>query len=123
METTMSTHQYKQRLVTQEQELSARVERAMTSVREATDDSAHDVAEEGSAAELTDERLSEAEADRHILNQVRAALKRIDDGTFGQCAVDGAPIEAERLDAMPWTPLCLEHQQQEESAAARTSLR
>jgi DnaK suppressor protein len=46
-------------------------------------------------------------------------LKRIDDGTFGQCAVDGGPIEAKRLDAIPWAPYCLKHQTLLEAAARR----
>jgi DnaK suppressor protein len=55
------------------------------------------------------------------LNQVRDALKRIDEGTFGTCVVDGKPIEDARLQAVPWTPYCLKHQQlREETGSART---
>jgi DnaK suppressor protein len=41
---------------------------------------------------------------------VRAALTRIDDGTYGKCVVDGEPIGAKRLESVPWTPYCLKHQ-------------
>lgn len=107
----MNPNQYKQRLLAKEQELSARVERAMVSVREPADGSAHDIGDEGSTDELKEEQFAEAEADRTVLNQVRDALKRIDNGTFGTCVVDGEPIEEARLEAMPWTPHCLRHQQ------------
>lgn len=40
------------------------------------------------------------------ITQIRAALKRIDDGTYGDCVRCGKPIAAARLDALPWTPLC-----------------
>jgi RNA polymerase-binding transcription factor DksA len=40
------------------------------------------------------------------ITQIRAALKRIDDGTYGSCARCGDPIGEARLDALPWTPLC-----------------
>ena len=63
--------------------------------------------------------MTEAEADRTLLEQVRAALKRIDDGTFGLCAVDGKPIEEARLEAMPWTPYCLKHQESIEATDGR----
>jgi len=43
------------------------------------------------------------------LDQVRDALQRIKDGTFGRCAADGGPIEEERLKAIPWTPVCSRH--------------
>jgi len=38
-------------------------------------------------------------------------LERIEHGTFGTCVVDGAPIDEERLNAIPWTRYCLKHQQ------------
>lgn len=107
----MNPNQYQRRLLAQEQEVSARVERAMATVREPRDGSAHDVADESSTVELKEEQFAEAEADRMVLNQVRDALKRIDNGTFGTCMDDGEPIEEERLEAMPWTPYCLRHQQ------------
>jgi DnaK suppressor protein len=107
----MNPNQYKRRLLEKEQELSARVERAMASIREPGDGSAHDVGDESATDELKEEQLAEAEGDRMVLSQVRDALKRIDNGTFGTCVVDGEPIEHQRLEAMPWTPYCLRHQQ------------
>jgi DnaK suppressor protein len=49
--------------------------------------------------------------DSTTLNQVRDALKRIEEGTFGKCVIDGGAIEEKRLQAMPWTPYCLKHEQ------------
>ncbi len=40
--------------------------------------------------------------------QIRAALARIADGSYGECARCGAEIPQARLDALPWTPLCRE---------------
>jgi RNA polymerase-binding transcription factor DksA len=52
---------------------------------------------------------------------VRAALRRIEDGTYGRCVVDGEPIGEKRLEAVPWTPYCLQHQAElEERARIRT---
>ena len=34
-------------------------------------------------------------------------VARIDTGRFGRCEACGDPIEAERLDALPYTTLCL----------------
>ena len=59
----------------------------------------------------------EREKDLSILEQIEAeladvehALKRLDDGTYGTCEVDGKPIPADRLEAMPAARFCLEHQ-------------
>jgi DnaK suppressor protein len=113
----MNPDKYRQRLLTEEKELSARVERAMAAVRDAGDGAVRDSSDESVSDESKDQQFTEAESDRTILGQVRDALKRIDDGTFGTCVVDGGPIEQARLEAVPWTPYCLKHQQMREAAA------
>ena len=42
-------------------------------------------------------------------NEVGAALKRIQNKTYGLCEVDSKPIEAKRLEANPAATTCLEH--------------
>lgn len=42
------------------------------------------------------------------LAQIDAALKRIEDGTYGICVNRGEQIPAERLEAIPWTTLCID---------------
>jgi DnaK suppressor protein len=112
----MNAEHYRRRLLAQEQELSARVERAMADAREPGNEFPHDVGDESVTDELKAEQFTEIEAARTMLNQVRDALKRIENGTFGSCHVDGEPIEEKRLEAMPWTPYCLKHQQLREAA-------
>lgn len=53
-----------------------------------------------------DEGLEEDAARQ--LREVEDALARIDDGSFGTCAVCGKPIGEERLEAVPWTTLCID---------------
>jgi RNA polymerase-binding transcription factor DksA len=43
---------------------------------------------------------------RAEVGRIRAALARIDDGTYGSCATCGQAIGAERLAAIPSTALC-----------------
>lgn len=42
------------------------------------------------------------------LDHVRAALGRMDDGTFGTCTQCGKQISAERLEAMPEVSTCVD---------------
>ena len=42
------------------------------------------------------------------LSRVEAALRSIDDGTYGVCTNCGNPIGAERLEAIPWAPTCID---------------
>ena len=44
------------------------------------------------------------------LGQVEAALRRLDEGTFGACVRCGRPVAAERLEALPWAAHCIDCQ-------------
>lgn len=50
----------------------------------------------------------------HVLNEIDAALGRIDDGTFGTCSSCGEAIGTERLEALPWATLCIEDKRKQE---------
>ncbi len=42
------------------------------------------------------------------LREVESALTRLEDGTYGTCRVCGKEIPVERLEAVPWTSLCID---------------
>ena len=50
----------------------------------------------------------------HVLSDIDAALKRIEDGTYGICTNCGKQIPEERLEARPWATLCIDCQRQRE---------
>lgn len=54
------------------------------------------------------------EGAQHTLEEVHAALARIEAGTYGICEVCGKPIGAERLAAIPWARLCIDDQRRAE---------
>ncbi|TMK32745.1 MAG: hypothetical protein E6G32_14440 [Actinobacteria bacterium] len=54
------------------------------------------------------------ENSEHVLAEIEAALKRIDDGTYGVCTNCGEPIAVERLEARPWATLCIDCKRQRE---------
>lgn len=47
------------------------------------------------------------------LAQVEAALRRLEEGTFGTCRRCGNAIASERLEALPWAALCIDCQRLE----------
>ena len=53
-------------------------------------------------------------SEQALLTEVEDALKRIDQGTYGRCIIDGEPIPEKRLEAIPWTPYCVNYEQQVE---------
>ena len=46
---------------------------------------------------------------RAAVDQIDAALGRIDNGTYGICQVSGKPIPRQRLNAIPWAAERVEH--------------
>ena len=50
----------------------------------------------------------------HVLGDIDAALKRIEDGTYGTCTKCGELIPQERLVARPWATLCIDCQRERE---------
>ena len=48
------------------------------------------------------------ENSEHVLADIDAALKRIEEGTYGICTNCGEPIAVERLEALPWATLCID---------------
>ncbi|AFM25236.1 transcriptional regulator, TraR/DksA family [Desulfomonile tiedjei DSM 6799] len=46
--------------------------------------------------------------ERKLINKIRKALDKIEDGSFGFCEVCGEPIEFKRLEARPVTTHCIE---------------
>ena len=50
------------------------------------------------------------EGAQQTLADVEAAVRRIEDGSFGTCEACGKPIGAERLAAIPWARLCIDDQ-------------
>src|SRR3972149_1592521 len=55
-----------------------------------------------------------AATEQQVLNKIVAALKKIEDGTFGLCETCGKKIGTERLKVMPSAPLCITCKSEEE---------
>ncbi len=51
---------------------------------------------------------------RKLISKIEAALRRIEDGTYGYCEDTGEPIALKRLEARPTATLSLEAQERHE---------
>lgn len=108
---------FRQRLLALDATFTARTARDLDHGRDGVIDSAGDSGDTSVADETASEAFAEAELDSTVSGQVRDALRRIQDGTYGLCVIDNLPIEPARLEAVPWTPYCLKHQESIEAAA------
>jgi RNA polymerase-binding transcription factor DksA len=61
----------------------------------------------GTEEYLHDLNATILENEEYLANEVRAALARMDDGTFGRCERCGRSVSAARLDAIPYTRYCI----------------
>lgn len=73
--------------------------------------SAHDanLADRGQVAAEQGENLTLATDLREQLDEIEAALGRLDQGTYGLCEVCEQPIADDRLAALPATRFCISH--------------
>ena len=65
--------------------------------------------------------LRTRDRERKLINKIDAALKRIEDGSYGYCDETGDPIGIKRLEARPVATLSLEAQEMHEKAEKRIS--
>lgn len=56
--------------------------------------------------------------ERKIVRDIFAALKRIEEGTYGICEGTGDPIPKARLEGIPWTPYCVKYAEMIEKGLA-----
>ena len=68
------------------------------------------------ASEETDRALELRTRDRQrkLISKIDAALRRIDDGSYGYCEESGEPISLKRLDARPIATFSVEAQERHE---------
>jgi DnaK suppressor protein len=73
------------------------------------------MADQGSATFEREMDMTFEENERVALDEVRAALARFEDGTYGTCARCSADIPVGRLEAVPTANLCITCKEAEES--------
>ncbi|MDD9902021.1 MAG: TraR/DksA family transcriptional regulator [Rhodospirillaceae bacterium] len=102
--TMLDTEKMKQALEARRQVLSAKAEEIEGELRTPGDP---DFAEQATAAE-GDEVLEGLENSALLeIAKINAALARIENGSFGQCTICGAPVGEKRLETIPHAAQCI----------------
>ena len=73
-----------------------------------------DIADRASSETDRSLELRTRDRQRKLISKIEAALKRIDDGSYGYCEETGDPISLKRLDARPIATLSIEAQERHE---------
>jgi DnaK suppressor protein len=117
--TTTDTAEYRKRLEDERARLTHAVDFLVKENPGSLTDELGELAEGGTdnhlgdtATAMYDRELDEGleEGAQQTLFEIDAALKRIEDGTYGTCGACGKPIAPERLAAIPWARLCIDDQ-------------
>ena len=74
-----------------------------------------DLADQASGNNEVHIQLKLKQTDAKILQAIEEALVRIDKGTYGVCRDCGDPIAPARLQAIPWTRVCIACKQKQNS--------
>jgi len=74
-----------------------------------------DLADQASGNNEVHIQLKLKQTDAKILQAIEEALVRMEKGTFGICRDCGEPIPRARLEAIPWTRVCISCKQKQNS--------
>ena len=102
-------NQFKEMLMKKQFSLTDMVQRTEGYGRE-KDQNIQDMADMAVESYTKEFLFGKSSGDRHILQLIREALDRIDDKSFGTCTHCENPIQPKRLEAVPWTRLCIQCQ-------------
>jgi DnaK suppressor protein len=109
---------FKKKLLARRDEIVIKLSAFRNDSRDVETDIAQDTADKAESSYTKEFLLSLSDAERDQLFQIDAALKRIDAKDFGFCQMCQKEIGKKRLNALPWTPLCIECQEKTESETA-----
>lgn len=120
MNATLDTEHFKRRLLEERE----RAQEALDYLHEENESQLEDDREEiqsdnhpGDMATSTFDRELDYTLEENVeraLAEIDAALRRIENGTYGTCVNCGRQIPPERLDAIPWATLCIDCKRKDE---------
>jgi DnaK suppressor protein len=111
---------FKKRLLEKQRQLTDEVGKSALYGKDQEDDSIKDLGDQANTAYTREFFFELGNGNRELLRDVEAALRKIEDGSFGACERCGEPIAEKRLDALPFARYCIDCQrviEQEERMA------
>ena len=117
----MDSNAVRERLLRRRDELRERASAASADLRHESDPLSADFAEQVTQRENDDVLGAISSSAQVELQQLEAALRRLDCGRYNTCAVCGEDIEPERLAAVPYTDRCRACAEGGKSARSRSA--
>jgi len=111
---------FRDALVDKRRQLEDEVGRSALYGKGQEDDSIKDLGDQATTAYTREFLFELGSGDRRLLKEVVIALRKLDEGGFGECERCGEAIAEKRLEALPFARYCIDCQrsvEQEERAA------
>jgi DnaK suppressor protein len=118
-----SARRYQEKLLAQKQLLEKAMSIAVEQGRETVTDDTQDIADQAVLSYQKEFLFSQGTSGHHQLRLVRQALGRMQDGSFGECVHCSMEINPKRLEALPWTPYCIDCQEKIEKGEIEDPVR
>jgi len=109
---------YRERLLAQQQQIERRIFRIGSDLYDMESERDIERTDHVQEEAVNDTMVALDERSRHLVEEIQAALGRIDDCTYGDCEVCGEPINPARLEALPIARRCVCCQEEEEAEHA-----
>jgi DnaK suppressor protein len=103
--------QYEDALRAKQTQLLDSFERDKQAGNAQPDDGIQDLADKAASAYSKELNFSLSDTERQVLVQIDEALARVRTGAYGVCQNCGTVIGEKRLQAIPWTPFCIDCQE------------
>jgi DnaK suppressor protein len=114
---------FEEKLLQQQADLHRAMVSAVEQGRETSTDDTQDVADQAVASYQKELLFSQGTNGHVQLTRIRSALQRISEGTYGECLLCGKTIGIKRLEALPWTPHCIDCQEKIENGQLEDPVR
>jgi DnaK suppressor protein len=106
--------QHEDALRIKQRELIESFQRDKAAGNSSVDDGIQDLADKAYSAYSKELNFSLSDSERQLLMLIEEAFTRMKDGSYGVCTNCGVTIGEKRLQAVPWTPFCIDCQELQE---------
>ena len=106
--------QHEDALRSKQRELLDSFQRDKAAGNASPDDGIQDLADKAASAYSKELSFSLSDVERNMLMLIEEAFNRMKNDTYGTCTNCGVEIGEKRLQAVPWTPYCIDCQELQE---------
>lgn len=110
--------EFRKTLLDKKERIIHKLSQVMTESKEVEANVAQDPVDKAESSYTKEFLLSLSDTERHQLLLIDDALRRLDRDGFGFCQLCGKEIGKKRIEALPWTPYCIDCQQKAEAESA-----